>query len=280
MLEGIFDTWGRRGRWRAGGGWGAALRWLAALATAFAALGAPLQAHALGVRVPGTANPWLAGMPDGSIDPPDSAPAQSPVLLSGLDLSRLDVLTFSVRGGVANCPATSTSTFCCPECGRAFPRADGPVPGVDGATEVFTHAPVNGMSNLRAPINSLIGVFLGPSLPTAGPTPDDLDFSGSGLGLDFRTLHPQLKQTFFIGDGLTGRGSGERQQFFVPEGATRLYLGTMDGYEWSNNAGAFRVRVPAVPEPPAPLLLALGAAALAGWTRRGARGRPMGALPA
>lgn len=265
---------------RAGGGpGGAAPCWLAALAVALAALAAPLQAGAVSVHVPGTSNPWLAGMPQGSIDPPDSAPGQSPALAAGLDLGRLTVLTFSVRGAVANCGATSSSTLCCPECGWAFPKPDGPVPGVAGAAEVFTHTAANGMSNIRAPINSLIGVFLGPDVPTQGATPDTLDFSRNGLGLDFLNLHPQLKQPFFIGDGLTGRGSGQRQQFFVPEGATRLYLGTMDGYEWLDNAGAFRVQVPAVPEPSALLMLALGAAALVGWAR-GAHPRCRAAAPA
>jgi hypothetical protein len=271
MLERTRKAFALCASWRACGA--AVLRLLAGLAVALAALAAPMQAGAVGVRVPGTANPWLAGMPNGSIDPPDQAPGQSPVLVTGLDLGTLDVLTFSVRGGVANCPASNSSTLCCPECGRAFPKADGPVPGQAGAIEVFTHAPVNGLSNIRAPINSLIGVFLGPGVPNVGPTPETLDFSHDALGLDFLNLHPQLKQTFFIGDGLTGRGSGERQQFFVPEGATRLYLGTMDGAEWVNNAGAFRVQVPAVPEPSALLLMALGVAGLAGWTRGARPGR-------
>ncbi|HEY3242752.1 MAG TPA: hypothetical protein VGM03_05305 [Phycisphaerae bacterium] len=46
---------------------------------------------------------------------------------------------------------------------------------------------------------------------------------------------PGLRQPFFIGDGLTGTGSGAVQQFLVPDGATRLFLGTIDGCEWSNN---------------------------------------------
>lgn len=39
----------------------------------------------------------------------------------------------------------------------------------------------------------------------------------------------------------------------APSGASRLYLGTMDGFEWVNNDGAFNVTVEptAVPEIPA-----------------------------
>jgi hypothetical protein len=29
----------------------------------------------------------------------------------------------------------------------------------------------------------------------------------------------------------------------VPEGATRLFLGTMDGHEWANNLGQFTITV-------------------------------------
>ena len=63
-----------------------------------------------------------------------------------------------------------------------------------------------------------------------------------------------LKQTFYVGDGLTS--GGVQQGRIVPAGATRLYLGTMDGYEWSNNSGAFTARVDVVPEPSSLLCLA------------------------
>src|SRR5262249_20324106 len=45
------------------------------------------------------------------------------------------------------------------------------------------------------------------------------------------------------GDGLTGSGAGTPQQFIVPGGATRLFLGTVDGFQWSTNSGAFSVVV-------------------------------------
>jgi hypothetical protein len=51
---------------------------------------------------------------------------------------------------------------------------------------------------------------------------------------------------FFIGDGLTsdsnaGFFDGEQQSFIVPSGATRLFLGTVDGEGWYNNTGSFSV---------------------------------------
>ena len=51
------------------------------LAIGFAlACGLCTPLHALTVAVPGTANPWLAGMPDGATSSEDSAPGQSPIL--------------------------------------------------------------------------------------------------------------------------------------------------------------------------------------------------------
>ena len=58
---------------------------------------------------------------------------------------------------------------------------------------------------------------------------------------EFATLAPQLKETFFIGDGMTS--SGARQSFVVPKGATRLYLATWDFYEWNNNAGSRTIKI-------------------------------------
>ena len=42
---------------------------------------------------------------------------------------------------------------------------------------------------------------------------------------------------------MTGRGTGAPEQFVVPPGATRLFLGTVDGFDWNTNTGAFSVQV-------------------------------------
>lgn len=98
----------------------------------------------------------------------------------------------------------------------------------------------NGMSNIRSPINAVIAVFISDGRPDQNgtATPSVLDFS-TASSRDFQTLRPQRNQIFFIGDGR--RDNGEIQHFVVPEGATRLFIGTMDGWEWSNNVGGFEV---------------------------------------
>jgi hypothetical protein len=58
---------------------------------------------------------------------------------------------------------------------------------------------------------------------------------------------PLLNQTFFIGDGLTGTGAGNRQSFAVPSGATLLYLGFADGLDLGDYTHDLQNTSPATP---------------------------------
>jgi hypothetical protein len=91
-------------------------------------------------------------------------------------------------------------------------------------------------------------MFLEDTLP--GVAPPTLTFyvsdsSQGGIQTDFPGLRPRIGQVFFIGDGLTGTGTGSAQVFVVPPTATHLYLGFVDGCGddvppgcYSDNAGA------------------------------------------
>jgi hypothetical protein len=74
-------------------------------------------------------------------------------------------------------------------------------------------------------IRYLVAVFLDDTEPS-DPAPDRLEFVDGS----FAELAPGLRQIFFLGDGLTGTGSGGRQVFHVPDTATRLFLGFEDRY--------------------------------------------------
>jgi hypothetical protein len=93
---------------------------------------------------------------------------------------------------------------------------------------------------------ALAGIFLEDTLPTTPSRPMRFyvnDSSHGGLQTNFPVLPPEMGQVFFIGDGLTGTGTGNTQVFEVPPTATHLYLGYVDSCNntvpgcYSNNRG-------------------------------------------
>ncbi|HEV8544123.1 MAG TPA: choice-of-anchor R domain-containing protein, partial [Verrucomicrobiae bacterium] len=179
--------------------------------------------------VPGTANPWLAGMTNGFAESSgDTTPANSPVLFSGFSAGMK--LQFSV-----------------PETDRAGYQA-GSESGPDGVPGFFvTHGAESGIGEIRgAQANALLGVFLNGNQPGAAPTPLPLDFTAEGAR-NFLELKPELNQPFYIGDGKTADEIA--QTVIAPAGATRLFLGITDGAGWYNNSGAFHVTVKIVSPP-------------------------------
>ena len=201
----------------------------------------------------GCGNGAHAGMPNGTTAPGgDSAPNQSPLLVTGLDISQATYLSFSATGSASY----NNSSFYGPDGGLYF-------------GSFFSRGSENGISGIRVTISALIGVFLDSQQPTTTPAPSDLNFEV--LTRDFLTLTPGLKQVFFIGNGVTS--SSLIQKFYVPTGATRLFLGTADGTQWVNNGGGFDTGVTsysqaAVPEPTSMAIFSLGAIGFAYRARR------------
>lgn len=222
---------------------------------------------AVTVGVAGDANPWLAGMPGGSTASGDTDP-QPPVEVVGLNLGAGGYLTFTGVTGATSYAAGCPGSECFPADGDVTGVTDylGSSPGFINRAWAGYPGGENGISDVTAPLSSLVGVFLGVSQPNLSPAPGAPDFRL--IGLDFDALSPELQQVFFIGDGLTSTNAV--QQFFIPIGATRLYLGTMDGFGWTGNNGVIDVTVTAVPEPEtyAMLLAGLG---LVGWATRRSR---------
>jgi hypothetical protein len=205
------------------------------------------------VTVPGTSDPWLAGMPNGSLDnvatpePADVAPAQSPVLVTGITIGGGTTLKWNATGQVGH---------------------PGDPAGPDGySLGIYSRyiGANNGISDITAPIDSLLGVFLGPGQPDLNPVPGALNFS-TLISQDFISFSPAMQQVFFMGDGLTSGNIA--QTIIAPVGATRLFLGTMDGYGWANNSGSFDVTLEAVPEPTTLLFLGSSLLGLFGFRRR------------
>ena len=174
----------------------------------------------LTVRVPATSNPYLAGMPKGTVARVgDSVPEQSPALVE-LSLDHAVAFTFQSSGLVAHGPFGPSE----------FDPPNGSI--MTSHQEGAEH----GISDVTAPMNSLLGVFLGDELPDKTRPPKPLKF---GSIVNSPLIVAELKQVFFIGTGVTKKGASRR--YLVPKGATRLFLGVMDGFEWNNNRGSFTV---------------------------------------
>ncbi len=148
--------------------------------------------------------------------------------------------------------------------------------GPDGNTSFGMNlSSYGGISGIKTDVSSfLVGVFLGAAEPL-DPAPALLDFTAAGLGTAFTSLSPLINQMFYIGDGLTGTGSGSQQQFNVPSSATAFYLGFADASGYSGPPGQYQDNdgtltatfIGVVPESSSGALL-LGACAALVATRR------------
>jgi hypothetical protein len=217
---------------------------LAVVAGLFFATAGDLPAASLSVA--GDANIFSAGHsgPPGGIGQGQSAPSVS------FAAGTFSTLTFSIVTG-----SVTLDGF------GHFNNADGigSEPVMSGTTSF------NGISGISAPhAGYLVGVFL-TNIEPNDPPPPILDFTK--LGTNFTTLSPLINQTFFIGDGLTGDGTGTMQQFMIPATATRLFLGISDapGYlgnpgGFNDNAGSFNATFAMIPEPSVIALQLVGAA--------------------
>ena len=206
------------------------------------------------VTVPATAAIQLAGQPDGTVYVYGGvAPTNSPILIDLTLVGETDFLSFAATGVTARDPILAPMV-----------GADGETLGVGNENAYF--APRYDLSGWYGPFSSLVGVFTDSSQTHS--VPPTLDF-GTSAKRSFAVLTPELQQVFYIGDGLTGFETGDRQYFKIPTGADRLYLGLADEGNY-NNVGQLQVSITAVPEPSTLGLISMGFMGALGyaWRRR------------
>jgi hypothetical protein len=214
------------------------------------------------LTIPGTANPWLAGMPTGSTSGTmnnifDTVPAESPVEYP-LSVTGGESFCFAATGAVSHGSELSLAPLTGPNGAQ--------VPDGDGLLNVSRNSPnangsENGISNITVPIDALLGVFLTSTAPNNFTAPAALDFS-TAAERSYTDLYPLLQQVFFIGAG------SPTQMVTAPAGATEMWFGPMDEYNWSDNTGSFQLTVTICPEPASLSLLALGGLGLLRRRRR------------
>lgn len=126
-------------------------------------------------------------------------------------------------------PAGTTTMAVTSATGRVKPIPEwdwnGAGGGTRGATDVTSFGGISGLVHGGGGM-FLVGVFLSDEA-LSGEAPERLDFTDQE---DCEELSPEIGQTFFIGDG-----AGRR--FMVPSGATRLFLGFVDGFFYTGEPG-------------------------------------------
>jgi hypothetical protein len=238
---------------------GRRLMGLGAVAALSMSLSTGTGAQAGTVYVPATGDIFLATQPVGTsimgYFGADAAPANSPVALGVMAGA---TLTFSASGSAS----VDDSCFAGPD-GGCYADESG-----------FSPAPASG--TYKGPAVALIGVFEGPGVTAVDSGPASLDYT-QAANTALASQSPALNQIFFIGDGLTGTGSGSIQDFVAPTGATSVYIAVADSYGSSTgNAGGFDVSftgATAVPEPASWALMILGLGMSGAMARRARRGR-------
>jgi hypothetical protein len=231
------------------------------------------------VTVAGNDDIFLAGQ---SSSPSSDAGALPTVGVAGgflpVAANTYTLQVFGVTGTVSPCIFSPG----CPSGGADGIAATPPGTDVTG--------PPTGVTSTLSPIQFsgeamfLVGVFLGSGLPPTQVASIG-DYGGGGaLSSSLTTYSPLLGQTFFIGDGLTGTGTGSMQGFILPAGATQLYLGFADSAgdfdgiasSYGDDGGSLSANLQIVqineaevaPEPGTIVLFALGLAGLAVGRRK------------
>lgn len=141
-----------------------------------------------------------------------------------------------------------------------------PVNGPDGGlfsadTNIPSVGPISGYNGPMS--GQLVGLFIEAGDISALLAPGAISYPDLA-SYSLANYTPGLRQVFFIGDGLTGTGSGSVQTFDVPDGAAYLVLGIADAFGFNgmagyydDNVGGYEASYVIVPAPAAASLLGL-----------------------
>jgi hypothetical protein len=173
---------------------------------------------------------------------PKSVPGTSVIFDPDHVLTRSELAALGSNGSLGATPAVRALAFNAGQHQTFTFAASGKVGccgtvnvGPDGYSGSSNIDSLKSISGFAAPVEfPLVGVFTDGR--PKGAAPPDYNYR---KGVRLRTYSPRLNQVFFIGDGLTGTGSGYRQTFHVPPTATELWLGFADARGFNGPPGFY-----------------------------------------
>jgi hypothetical protein len=195
------------------------------------AIAAEMGGQSQGLTIPATACLYLAGMPAGSsnIGGDDTSNA-TPYQASSIPVTPGTWITLTGLSGT-----TTVSPGSIPNTGPGGTTSYPVYHGQSWNNAPDLPASENGIADALMDEDATAGVFLTASAPNLSTAPATQDWTQSSLNNKAAYTNLQVQQPFMIGTGQTTGGT--TKQFLVPPGATRLFLGIWDGYEYYNNSG-------------------------------------------
>jgi hypothetical protein len=196
-----------------------------------------IGSQSVSASIPATANPFLSGMPAGTTTIwGDTVYNAAPYQVPSITVTPGSFITFTSVGGTSTVLPGYMSYY-----GPGGDTADAVWHGENYDGNPDSPTSENGIADALMPESAFMGVFLNDNAPNANPTPATIDWTQPSVLNQTQYTNLQLQQPFYIGAGQTTAGTV--QQFQVPAGATRLFLGEWDGVDYNNNAGTLSATV-------------------------------------
>jgi Putative Tad-like Flp pilus-assembly len=199
-------------------------------ATAVAAL---MPGQSAPLSIPATADLYFAGMPAYTTDSwGDNFANNSPYQMSAVTVTPGTYITFTNLSGTSSVVPGSVAFT-----GPAGNWGDIVNHGENWDYSFNNPGPQNGIADARMPEDAMVGLFLTNTEPDLNTAPaGQVDWTTFPMANQATYSNIVVQQPFMIGSGQTS--GGVTQQFLVPPGATRLFLGVWDGVDYANNSGS------------------------------------------
>jgi Putative Tad-like Flp pilus-assembly len=195
------------------------------------AIAAQMGGETTSLNIPSRSDPYLAGMSSGSTTiGGDNTSSNSAYQVASIPVTPGTYLTFTSLSGTSSVGPGMASVG--PGGNTGYPVYHG---------QSYNNNPnapssENGVADARMYEDATMGMFLNDNAPTvAGAPSSTVDWTSSSVANQATYSNLQVQAPFLIGTGATT--SGTTQQFLVPKGATRLFVGVWDGYYYNNNTG-------------------------------------------